>query len=267
MTNGLIHDLPFADYLAISALSKTTLGQLAITPAHSQIPIEVTTAMRVGTAFHTATLEPEKFDKTYKTNLDGNNIKSFKDKHPGSEFLSKAERKLALDMAKSVLATKTAGNLVKHSEHEVSAVWQHPEYDFKGKNRYDIFRPDKKIIADLKKTAPAEFANLQRTIEKRKYHWQAAWYLFGLWNCLGAHGQFSSFFHEWAFIFIFVESVPPYSVRNIRCTPAMIYQAHEEIRRILPEYDECRKSGVWPGYPDIIEDMDLSDWAQKQFNA
>jgi len=262
---GLIHNLSFEDYLAIEAVSKTKLAKFAKTPAHSQVDTKDTDAMLMGRAFHTTILEPHLFDKAYTTYPDGVSGttkagKAFKKEHPDHEFLNKTQWAEVMGMSEAIKTHIMAMNLINNGMREVSAIWEHPKYGFTCKNRYDIFRPDKRIIADLKKTAPADFANIENIIPKYKYHWQAAFYIQGAEVCTEMVGG-------WQFIFIFVESVPPYSVRYIRPTYEMIFQAREEIKQLIPEYARCLHNNTWPGLPEVIEDMDLSDWAQRQFNS
>ena len=65
----LIYDLSDADYFAAPRASNSLLGALRKSPAHLQHalahPSEPTPAMRLGTAFHVATLEWHTFDDSW----------------------------------------------------------------------------------------------------------------------------------------------------------------------------------------------------------
>ena len=67
----LHYDMSDSDYFDYPAASNSLLTQLKRSPAHLmeaiKNPAPPTPAMRLGSAFHVATLEPEKFDKFCST--------------------------------------------------------------------------------------------------------------------------------------------------------------------------------------------------------
>ena len=69
MSDLELHTLPDEEYFAAPRASNSLLSELKKSPAHLQHalahPSEPTPAMRLGTAFHVATLEPRNFDESW----------------------------------------------------------------------------------------------------------------------------------------------------------------------------------------------------------
>ena len=66
----IIHDMPIAEYHAHPAVSNSILAKMARSPLHARAYIDgerkgPTAAMLVGTAVHTAVLEPRRFSAEY----------------------------------------------------------------------------------------------------------------------------------------------------------------------------------------------------------
>ena len=43
--------------------------------------------------------------------------------------------------------------------------------------------------------------------------------------------------------------------------------ARRENRRLMDTYAECKRTGVWPGYPAGINLINLPAWAQRQLET
>jgi hypothetical protein len=42
--------------------------------------------------------------------------------------------------------------------------------------------------------------------------------------------------------------------------------ARRENRRLLNRYAECKRTGIWPGYPAGIQQINLPRWANLEIN-
>ena len=108
------------------------------------------------------------------------------------------------------------------------------------------------FIVDLKTTEDASPRGFSRSAYKYRYHVQAAFYLDGYEQ---AHGVTPE-----AFIFIAVEKNPPYLVACYIYGPEDLSLARETYRANLATYLECRNSNSWPGYPEIINPLELPNY-------
>jgi len=156
-----------------------------------------TAAMRVGTAAHTLTLEPEKFDEEYiiggpineKTGKTyGSDSAKFKnwleDQEPGKKFLSDQEATLARKVARNTKQDKTAMFWLDQCEYKETAIdWVDPYSGLKCKALLDAFSIDNLIFADYKTIGKSvSYDELSKTIYNMGYYQQFAFYNDGLFH-------------------------------------------------------------------------------------
>ena len=92
-----------------------------------------------------------------------------------------------------------------------------------------------------------------RSAVEYRYHVQAAFY----WDGLVACGWVPQ-----AFVFVCVETAPPYGVALYSVKPEDLDLGRAVYRRDLATYAECLRSGEWPGYPEEIRELELPGWAR-----
>ncbi|MCP4569578.1 MAG: hypothetical protein GY841_18530 [FCB group bacterium] len=188
---------------------------------------EETDAMRFGTLFHTAVLEPERLDLDYIIEPDWNaiirkkdggqyaSVRSTKDfKAAYAEWLEEngtrqpvtAENMAsAVAMALAVNRNNVARSTIKMCDHtETSIRWDVEGTQFKGKCRPDKHGVDMGIIVDLKSAEEPTPGPWDRKSFDFGYHQQAAWYIDGLTAETGIK--------SWVFYFIVVGKKPPRNV-------------------------------------------------------
>ncbi|MBW2037031.1 MAG: PD-(D/E)XK nuclease-like domain-containing protein [Deltaproteobacteria bacterium] len=264
---GFHPHMPFDKYLAIDALSNSGLKKLAKSPAHYKAPDKPRTpqqqlALDIGSAFHTATLEPELYDELYcitKTaRVSAAERASVKEQ--GKTLLKQADHSNVQAMARAVREHPDAGPLVQGGVTEISFFWQDPDFGFLCKGRADQIT-DSRIIVDLKSTADADDQNtgygaFVKNFFSLGYHQQAYWYLNGVSIASGVpHDQF---------VFIACEKDPPYGINVYWPDKEVLLWAMEKIEPLKLRYAECLESGLWPSYPTGIKIIEMPGWAKKR---
>lgn len=247
-----------AAYQSIEAVSSTQLGWLAVSPLHyrwmrSQ-PHVASDAMTLGSALHTATLEPHLFGASYEVEPDPEQVapgmakpratKAYKDAVAAIEATGKVVVKqdamAAIDKMSAAVRThaRAAKLLDRTPWHEITMLWNRDGRMCRG--RADLLGDG--VLADLKTTRSlAEFSPW--TVTNRRYYAQAAHYIDGA-EALGEKVEH--------FFFIVVESSPPYDVGVFVLDPAAIEFGRVQNERLFRLLDECERTDTWPGmFPEI----------------
>lgn len=256
---GLTRGVAMSEYHELDALGSTHLGWLAVSPLYyrhmrSQPP-EETDALALGTAVHTAALEPELFDLAYVLEPDPETVapgaakpRATKAYRSAVEALEESGRKVLRGdtmeqirlMAISVRTHPHAAKLLERApEREVTVLWY--EYGRRCRARADLLGDG--LLADLKTTRDLSRFN-PWAISDLGYYRQAAWYQRGL----AAHGK--TIKHSFL---VAVESSPPYDVGVFVLDPTAIEFGHAECEHLLRVLAECEETKNWPGmYPDVV---------------
>lgn len=270
MNPGIYKDISNADYHGGGGLSASGLKLLARSPAHFKHTVrEETKAMILGTATHTAVLEPERFEAEYARNIDGDGrTKEVKDARAalaalGKTVLDASDFDDVQGMAKAVLEHTTVREyqLFSGGIAETSIYWNYnvivddTEETVLCKCRPDYLRPTgdgRHLVVDLKTTKDAGGYSFSSDAWKLAYHVQAAHYLRGL----TAEGLAPA-----GFVFVAVESKKPYCVSVYEATQEFLSPGYEETNRLYELYARCMKYDEWPGYPEGIQKLVPPRWA------
>lgn len=258
-----------AEYHATPAISKSDLDLIAKSPMHYKLSKEAqreqTPAMLLGSVTHKLVLEPDKFADEYmvapevdKRTKDGKAawaefVAEVTDKHT---VIDKALYEQAQAVAEAVRSHPVAAKLLQGGRAELSYFWDNNGIECKC--RPDYLREDIKTVIDLKTTqcsAPEEFT---KSAFNYRYHVQAAWYLDGLKAC-GVNVE--------NFIFIAVETKPPYPVMVYVADELMIKLGQAEAADNLETYRECLESDIWHGYEEQpkVHSLSLPDWVARKY--
>ena len=157
----LTRDLSNEAYHASSAISKSGLDLIARSPAHYayRSPSAPSRAMEMGTAIHTALLEPDRYATEYVTvDCEDRRASAYKEAvkvHGSERVLTRAESDKIGGMSASVQGNPHAQSLLKHdfAATEVSILTVDPETGVNVKCRFDLLAGNKAL--DLKKTQDA----------------------------------------------------------------------------------------------------------------
>ena len=265
-----------AEYHALDYVSKSHLDEVNKSPYHywdkyinpNRVIPEPTKQMLLGSAFHTLVLEPELFDKEYivesanapkrPTETQRNAKKpsnqtlsaiafwdSFDDKAKGKTFVSLDDLERLTIMKQRVLEHPAASTILNMSGvTEQSYQWKDSQTGEICKSRPDFHTDDGTLIVDLKTTSDASELGFQKSVHNFRYHVQAAFYL-------------RSIEEAQQFVFIAVESKPPYLVAVYNASTDMINAGNRVADKNLATLAQCRKTGKWTGYSEEITTLDL----------
>ena len=258
------HDLTNAEYHASPAISKSGLDLIRKAPAlyrwRRSNPTEQTPAMRLGTLTHTVVLESEVFARSVIVRPEGIDRRTSAGKLAWAEFEVQAEGKeiITNDEWTKLAAIRDA---VRSHPAAAKALAGSPVIE------QSIFwdadgiacrcRPDavteKGVIVDLKTTRDASPDGFAKSVAQYRYHVQAAFYSDGYRAAFGEAPR--------GFVFIAVETEPPYLVAVYVASETMTSRGRIEYQADLDTFRECLATDTWPGYSSSPLTLDLPKWA------
>ena len=247
-------DMPAEKYHAVDALSKSMMSKILKSPAHYKAALdehqEPTKAMQMGTAIHTAVLEPHLYSQVVAVippDIDGRTKegKAWKEMHKSRIHLTHAEDIDVQGVANSVRRHPFWDITHLDNKIEASVFAEDEQTGLPLKARPDMWVEDHTLI-DVKTTDDASPEAFSRTIGTFAYHVQAAHYL----AMTGAEN----------FIFVAVERKAPYAI-GIYKLDAEWLQAGENLRRkAISTLHECRALDSWPSYPTTTITLSCPKW-------
>lgn len=274
MEVGVFKGISNAAYHGGDGVSKSGLDLIAKSPLHywsayldpQREPRVETPAMALGTAIHSAVLEPDLFADEYLVmpKID-RRTKAGKEQH--EELIANAGNKRILtpedynacfSIQQNIRQHPAAQLLLGSGEPELSVFWRDAETGVLCKCRPDWFNYKANIMVDVKSTEDASHEGFQRSIIKWGYHVQAAWYLDGFKAATGTMPK--------AFVFAAVEKKRPYATAFYYADADMIEIGRLLYRERLNEFASCLKRNLWPGYPQQLQAMSLPAWFLKAAN-
>lgn len=262
MTPGIYPIMPFADYLAVDAASKSRLHTLhSKTPAHCHAAEdEATPEMDWGSALHVAVLEPDSFTFCVirgPADRRGKKWSEFVEAHAGCLILPEAEYDKVVRARDAVLRNPTVRALATQDGlSEASGFWIDPETGLLCRCRYDRYVPSLAMGADFKTTADASKRAFKRVAEAMAYDLHDAMYSEG-WQRAGG-GEVENF------IFIAVERDEPFCHQIFEYEPAEKNRGRQIMRKALRRYAMCKASGSWPGYSDRVTPLAYDEYVHQR---
>lgn len=268
MKPGIYEGLSFEEYQAIEALNQSALKSMKPTPRHfyeehlapNREKKPATKAQLLGSAIHTAILEPDQFDVRYaklpecdrRTKAGKELYDKFVVESGTKQVLSSDEFDLCSMYLREARKSLTLSTIMESGEPEVTIVWEDKETGILLKARIDWLAPEKHLIFDPKTTVSAEYFAFQRSVVNYGYDIQAAFYCDGLKVLTDI---------EYAFVFGAFEKNTFLSPAYYFASEEILDRGRKEYRRLLSQYKFCRDNNVWPGYPDEIQSLTLPKWA------
>lgn len=264
MKDQFIDNMPNDEYHAYDGISKSGLDKIARSPAHYKYAEQKasTRNMVIGTALHTAVLEPELFANEYVlTDCKVRTEKAYRDAKTrcgdGDLVLTAAESKKVMNMRKSVFANSESMKLLSApGRPELSAICKDPITGVTIRARFD-WLTDSGIAVDLKKTQDVRHQKFIRSVCDYRYHVQDAMYSFIYKQITGDDLQ--------AFMFLAVEEDAPHSCQLYQLDDLAREIGEFYFRRDLNKYAECLDSGVWPHPTTPVSILELPNWAINQY--
>jgi len=278
MEPGIYSGIENEEYHKGPGLSSSDLKLLARSPLHyktaKETPHKETDAMRLGTAVHCAVLEPERFNQEYVAAPDGIDRRTKAGKAQWAELettgkivLSSEDAQTVQGIADSLKRHSTASKLFTGGVAEQSCYWNQTVYyadtsaEILCKCRPDYIKDiaGGYVIVDLKTTLDAREKPFRgRAYWDLGYHLSAAHYFTGLTAIRGTPPQ--------AFIFLAVEKEPPYAVNVFQSGRDFLEEGWAEAEVLYKVFAACMASGKWPGYPDVIRELNLPWGAERGLN-
>lgn len=284
----MLEDENDAYHRDMTRISKSKLDVIAKSPLHfwakfldpKRKPESDTEWGVTGNAVHTAILEPHKFDAKYivvpphapkrPTSVQINAKKPsddtliqiewwrrFNNDNAGKSILSADEYEEIRGMQDAVFKHPTASAILISEDLKVEEKLEFtdPHTGEECKLRRDAFNTKLNWTIDLKTTEDASKEGFAKSVAKYRYHVQDAFYTDGH---LAVHNEFPE-----AFIFIAVEKKHPHAVACYQLNRTAFEMGRELYIRDLNTYKECKETGIWKGYSDEIELLELPKWALK----
>lgn len=261
-----------ADYHASTPVSRSRLWEMRKTPAYFRYceahPKERTAAMILGSAFHTAVLEPEKFEREYyvvygevkrRSNAGKAAWAAMVEETGDRTMLSEEDYRTVRGMADAVRYNGMASYLT-HGEVEQSYYVTDELTGIPYKVRPDCFKMinGRGLIVDLKSTTDASTDAFRREAIRLGYDFQAAMYKTAVEKERGI---------ECDFVFIAVEKEPPYLINIMQCDPLWITRGTDLFREYIGIYKDCLATGNWYGYNgalNVINNLALPAYLAKE---
>ena len=261
----LVLNMPNEIYHAwADSISKSGLDLIARSPAHYRYkePRDATRNMEMGTAIHTALLEPERFKADYVllrdvTDRRASAYKEATKVHPSSNVLTGSEADYVSGMQESVYAHPQARQALKQEGcTEASLFVNDPVTGVLVRVRFDLLTESGEAY-DLKKCQDARHEAFARSLFNYGYHTQAALYQDAYeW----ATGKALS-----AFKIIAVEEKLPHAVMVYRIDDTAIAEGRRAYREALDTYARCVASGQWPAYECADNEIiGLPEWVVRK---
>ena len=280
--HGLIVESNEDYHSHIESISKSHLDVVAKSPLHywdkyinpNREPEAPTPAMILGTATHTAVLEPDLFTSQFvvvpgdapkrptSVQLKAKNPSAetllaidwwedFERQNAGRAILADDDYQTCLAMRDAVHVHSAAGRLLQAGAAEQSFYAIDNETGLQIKCRPDWMREDGGLV-DVKTTEDASPEGFAKSVANFRYYVQAPWYLDILERLYGEAPPY--------FIFIAVEKRRPYAVATYFVENDQLALGRARYAKDLRTLGVCKEAGSWPGYSDQVEPLKLPRW-------
>ena len=254
----------YAAYGAIRAVNWSSLKHLRESPAHYlhafEAPRVQTDSMVLGSATHTAILEPHRWEEEVAVweggRRSGKEYTAWKEAHADRLQIRHQDLPPILAMQDAVHSHPVASDLLAQGEAEVTIQWTDEETGLACKGRVDwlIVEDDRAVLVDLKTTratCPRRFAS---QAAKLGYHCQLAHYRAGVAAATGLPPSRVEVY------IVAVESSAPHDVVAYLLDDDTLYPGEEEVRELLALLRRCHVEGRWPGRAEDVQRLELPAW-------
>lgn len=256
-------EVPNEAYHSLSGISKSGLDLINRSPAHyaHRVARAPSRNMEMGTAIHTALLEPERFATDYMLLRDTKDRRTSAYKEAvkvyGSErTLTGPEADKVAGMQEAVYANPHARKLLESDGwRELSGMATDIETGATCRHRFDLLTVAG-IAVDVKKTQDARPEAFQRSVYNYRYHVQAAFYADQYHWITGKPLK--------AFAFLAVEEEMPHGCKVYILDDDAMALGRSAYQADLARYARCVTDNDWPAYDSRPETLGLPAWAIKQ---
>lgn len=250
---GIFPGVPFEDYLTWPYWSQSSLKAGQDSMAHARQMRDEgfgkapTDFMLLGSALHTAFLEPEMLPQRVVlwegARRAGKEWEAFKEKNAGRIILTAGLYEKLVGMVRAMRVHPFVRKWSSAIEGvEVSAVGDVCGLRMKG--RADALTNEP--LVDIKKVQSCDPRRITNTVLDFGYHIQAFVY--------------RELFNRDRFVLLCVEENPPYDAVPYELSPSMLRRGEREGKALIEQVIECEQSGVWPGRSSEIVMLELPEW-------
>src|SRR5690606_30713183 len=195
-------NVPMQEYISHHAIGRSSLGVVADkSPAHLQALIKKnesknSVSLSLGTALHTAILEPEKFKERYvkepykldkRRKQDKEIFQLLSEQYGAENILSENDWNRVEGMREALLANQLFSDLIEADVlTEATMLWKDPSFNLLCKARPDImvdtssFGEEGVVVPDIKTTSDARKFFFGRAMLSFNYYLQAQHYKEGV---------------------------------------------------------------------------------------
>jgi PDDEXK-like uncharacterized protein DUF3799 len=264
--NALHSRMPAEEYFAIEATSISRLKELRRSPLHYRHALEhpkETEPLRLGTAAHCATLEPERFERQFATwarRTDagamaprrGQYWEEFERANAGREIITADQDALARAIASAVRGDRNAMRYLETGEPEVAMTWDSKGRACKGRVDWVTHQGGEPVLVGLKTARDCRPFTFGSAAAKLGYHLQWAWYFNGYAAIKDGVKP--------RMVEIVVESAPPHAVVVYRIPDDVLLQGEEEFLALIETLERCERDNEWPGPATQEQVLTLPSW-------
>lgn len=260
VVRGLSNDAYHGHQATVSKSGLWTIHQKS--PAHFRYGRRAeTSAMSLGSAIHAALLEPDLFDKEWIAKDWDARTKAGKARADevealGLKALPNADYQDVLRIRDTIHADTMLNAVLTHAkgEAEASCFAVDEETGVRFRVRPDWWIGPEGLVLDVKSTKDGRDHGFASDIAKYGYHAQEWLYRRGI---AAATGQ-----PVGAFIFLAVETEPPFAYRIIELDSASVEEGGRAMRQALATYADCQRLDEWPAYGSQPTTMSIPRWAR-----
>ena len=248
MNNALISTMSESEYRSLPALNASRFKAFFRSPYHfrNQKEVETTEAMRIGTAIHTAMLQPEDYLKTiaYFPDVDGRTkegkaIKqAFEEGAIGKTILKADSEAVVLRAIQGIKQNSDWQRMAAQASVRKELVLLGKLAGIDCKARLDIIDVENGIIRDIKSCDDVSGTKFKYTVKDRLYWVQAAFYCLLAEECYGK---------PFSFEFIAVETSEPSTCAFWQVAPEELVKWKNAVLMALFDYVDCNHSDFWEG--------------------
>jgi hypothetical protein len=261
--------MPRHEYDAIDALNISRLKEIKRSPQHYRHSLEnprKSDALKLGTATHTATLEPERYENDFcvwdrvtdsgaMAPRRGQHWDAFCVGSRGRTILTPDENRTALAIAMCVRGNELAMRYLESGDPEVTIEWRMDESlgGRPARSRVDWITTVDGVpyVVGFKTARDCRHFAFGAQSAKLAYHWQWAFYFDAFVAARGVAPRM---------VEIVAESAAPHAVAVYRIPDDIIEQGREEYWAAAKLLAECERTNEWPGPQPTEEFLSLPSW-------
>lgn len=253
----LTGEIPREQYDAHPGVRWSNLSHMRKSPAHYLHALtnkrKDTSALNTGSALHTLVFEPETYAERFTTYAASKSKgegarkawEAFQEdaRERGLIILDADEEARAQGCAAAVRSKASAYIAPSKGRAEIPITWTDADTGLLCKARLDWLTIDR-VLVELKSTRSTDERNFANQAWKLGYFHAQMFYSMGVAAATGCT------LDEVPFLFVAVESEPPYDVALFEPCEETRYAALEDVRKLLAQLAECQRKQKWPGRYD-----------------